>query len=86
MIRALKQPSQVAALKEEIAAKTQEITQLRHAARQLMAGLSEYAKVENWKQEGSLTDDGNEIDRYVWKEGAGPKLARYYLGLEEDGN
>lgn len=79
MARAARRQSELAALK-------QEVNELRAAARQLMAGLTEYAKKENWKVEGTTTDDGNEIDRHVWKEGEGAKVARYYLGLEGDKN
>lgn len=70
----------------ELAQLRHEVVELRSASRQLLQGLTEYARAENWKVEGTLTDDGNEIDRYVWKAGEGPKLARYYLGLEGEKN
>lgn len=56
-----------------------ENVQLRDAARQLLAGLTEYAKAENWQNMG-----GNNS---VWVgEGDGPATARKFLGLDQEGN
>lgn len=86
MARPEKRRSTLARLQDQLDERTKECDQLRDAARQLMAGLNQYAKAENWKVEGTITDDGNEMDRHVWKDGEGAKVARYYLGLEEENN
>jgi len=82
MPRASKRQTEVARLKELLDSAREvgeqrrvEINDLRKAARQLMAGLQEYAKDENWKED------------YTWDgEGAGPHTARKFLGLEEENN
>ncbi len=81
MTRAARRQSELARLKEEnrnlnyeLGKAQGEINQLRDAARQLMAGLSEYAKAENWKViDFSITWQG---------EGDGPAVARKFLGLD----
>ena len=93
MARAAKRQTEAARLKELLDSARElgeqrrlEINELRKAARQLMTGLQEYAKEENWKIEGTLTDDGHEIDRYVWKDGDAMRIARHHLGLDEENN
>jgi len=69
--RAAKRQTQLEELKAEV-------KQLREAGQQLMRGLTEYAKAENWA-EGP--------DGWSWKgEGDGPKIARKYLGLDDENN
>jgi len=79
MPRAAKRQSEIDRLKVEV-------NDLRKAGQQLMAGVTEFARQENWKLEGTLTDDGTALDRWVWKEGDPIKVARKYLGLEESNN
>jgi len=79
MPRAAKRQSEIDRLKAEV-------NDLRKAGQQLMAGVTEFARQENWKLEGTLTDDGTALDRWVWKEGDPIKVARKYLGLEESNN
>ena len=68
-----KRPSKLEQLQHENA-------EIRSAARQLLAGLTEYAKDSNWstvpkEEPGSLPD-------IVWiGKGKGPDVARYFLGL-----
>ena len=82
MARAARRESLVVRMKAEVDRLDKENFELRKAAGQLMAGLTEYAKVQNWKTE--LGDDGIAL-RYVWVgEGEGAKVARKFLGLEED--
>ena len=77
MPRAAKRQSQIDQLKAEVA-------ELRKAGQQLMAGVTEFARQENWKLEGTLTDDGQQLDRWVWKDGDPMKVARKYLGLDTE--
>ena len=93
MVRAANRQSETARLKDllnsarEIAEQRRlELIEVRRAAKQIWDGLMEFAREENWKIEGTLTDDGQEIDRYVWKAGDGPQLARKFLGLEQERN
>ena len=93
MARASKRQSETARLKELLDSAREvgeqrrlELIELRKAANQVWQGLVEYAKKDNWKIEGTLTDDGQEVDRYVWKAGEGPKIARMFLGLEQEQN
>jgi hypothetical protein len=65
--RAARRQSQVAELKKEL-------DDLRNAARQLMAGLSEYAREENWADNLWIGANGSK----------GPTIARKFLGLEEE--
>jgi hypothetical protein len=65
--------------------------QLRDAARQLHAGLLEYAKKENWKQADLYDHEKGQVaepyNQWIWMgDGDGPKIARYFLGLEQDKN
>lgn len=80
--------------KQSLAAKLKaENDQLRDAARQLHAGLLEYAKAENWA--AHTCSKCGEMDgprSVVWignsNDEEGPKTARYFLGLDnkEDKN
>ena len=79
MPRAAKRQSEIDRLKAEV-------NDLRKAGQQLMAGVTEFARQENWKVEGTLTDDGTALDRWVWKEGDPIKVARRYLGLVGESN
>jgi hypothetical protein len=69
-----------------------EVEQLRDAARQLHAGLLEYAKADNWKQVDVIDERKGDTFKvgdkeWIWKgEGEGPKKARYFLGQEEEQN
>lgn len=93
MARAAKRQSETARLKELLDSAREvgeqrrlELIEVRKAAKQIWDGLMEFAREENWKIEGTLTDDGQEIDRYVWKAGDGPAIARKFLGLEGEQN
>lgn len=58
--------------------------ELRNAARQLLAGLTEYSKSENWiSQPGELGHSA--LNVWIGK-GDGPSIARKYLGLDQDEN
>lgn len=86
MPRSDKRRSLADRLREENAKLKAENEQLRDAARQLLAGLSEYAKTENWsKCEGG---DGPIVEGWIWQgDGNGSAVARKFLGLDqqEDG-
>src|SRR5690349_2574961 len=89
MARAAKRQTEAARLRERLESAMEvgeqrrlEINELRKAGQQVMEGLKQYAMEENWKIEGTLTDDGHEIDRYVWKQGDGMAIARKFLGLD----
>ena len=86
--------------REISAQRAKECEDLRKAGQQLWKTLKEFGNENNWKIEGTLTDDGNEIDRYVWKgtfvgefvdnyqgdPGDALNLAKTYLGeVEQDG-
>lgn len=59
--------------------------ELRDAARQLLAGLTQYARKDNWSQTPSEEPGGKKS--VIWiGEGDGPELARRFLGLEEENN
>jgi hypothetical protein len=74
MARAAKRQTQIEELKAEV-------KQLREAGQQLMRGLTEYAKAENWHRRQVEQD----ADKWIWAgEGDGPTLARKYLGLETE--
>lgn len=76
-MRAAKRQSEIARLKKEV-------DELRNAARQLMAGLTEYSKQSNWATSQGVGDRDGEL---LWKgEGEGPHVARKFLGLEEEKN
>lgn len=78
MTRAAKRQTQLEELKAEV-------KQLREAGQQLMRGLTEYAKAENWRHH-TVNDDGTSAEiEWEWVgEGDGPKIARKYLGLETE--
>jgi hypothetical protein len=60
----------------------QENDELRDAARQLLAGLTEYAKEENWVHHTGIVE-ANDCGCDAWVgDGDGPKIARKYLGLD----
>lgn len=70
--------AQIKALGDLAAERLKEIEALRAAARQLLAGLQEYAKEDSWRSES---------EGWVWAgEGNGPNRARYFLGLEQENN
>lgn len=80
MPRSDKRRSLANRLREENDKLKAENEQLRDAARQLLAGLSQYGKVTNWKTPGN----GG-----FWEwigEGDGPAVARKFLGLDQQEN
>lgn len=90
MPRASKRQTELARLKELLDSarevgeqRRQEINELRKAARQLMAGLTEYAKQENWAQLTPMSFPEEIPGKWFWKNGEGPDIARKYLGLDE---
>ncbi len=59
--------------------------ELRDAGRQLLAGLTEYAKKQNWASVPSQEPGGGPM--FIWiGDGDGPKIARHYLGLDTEEN
>src|SRR5262245_13040236 len=80
--------------REVSAQRAKEIDQLREWGRKSFFLLKAFADESNWKIEGTLTDDGQEIDRYVWVGGVVPEgsdgkppteMARYVTLEVEDG-
>lgn len=81
MARSEKRRSLTARLKDEN-------EQLRDAARQLLAGLSEYAKETNWhKRKLDIDGTPTQLTENLWVgEGDGPAVARKFLGLDQENN
>lgn len=59
--------------------------QLRAAAQQLLFGLQEYAKKDNWTEIVSEEPGGKKQVAWIGK-GEGPSVARHYLGLDQEDN
>ena len=86
MPRSDKRRSLANRLREENDKLKAENEQLRDAARQLLAGLSQYAEEKNC-QNKEVEADGTNGRGWIWQgEGDGPAVARKFLGLEEENN
>jgi len=90
MARATKRRTLADKLKAETITLKAENKQLRNAARQLLAGLTEYAAEKNWLKHEYVADVAGSCDCCEWigdgGDGDGPKIARHYLGLDQEGN
>jgi hypothetical protein len=78
MARAARRQSQL----DQLAHENEE---LRSAARQLLAGLTEYAKKENWLHVPDEQPGAKAAICWIGP-GDGPAIARKYLGLDQESN